>query len=130
MITIEVDTFKEAQIRLQALTIDVTDLTVKLHSDFDAPAHCSALPMIPELYEQLNYLASELHFNPRLNGLAHFTFKCRFTLNAWECFDPLVAALNSKPDSLSCHFVTSVAISENSFTYLIKNTSAEIAMWE
>jgi hypothetical protein len=62
--------------------------------------------------------------------MTRFTFKCNFTLNAWGCFDPLVTALNIKNDILACHFVTSVAITENSFIHSIKNTSGEVVYWE
>jgi hypothetical protein len=47
MTTIDANTFLEAKIMLQNLEEDVADLTVKLHSDFDAPKYYADAPVIP-----------------------------------------------------------------------------------
>lgn len=57
MTTIEANTFEEAQKKLQALQQDVTELIIKLYSNFDAPAHYLNGPIIPQIYEQPRFLA-------------------------------------------------------------------------
>lgn len=54
---------------------------------------------------------------------------CRFTLNSWDCFDPLVAALNSKNNLTKCLFITSTEITQDSFIYKIAHAVGEVKKW-
>lgn len=77
-------------VKLKNLNQKILSLSISLSSDFDAPLMYSACPAKPELYSQLNYLAYEIKSNKYLEGIKGFELKCKFTLNGWDCFNPLV----------------------------------------